>query len=89
MAGRAKQFTTAGGAQSIHAEEITIHALVLTPAAAAVTCDIKENGTGGTVVLSLQAAANGNSVVVRGPIQIRAPYLSAIVGAGGSLTVVM
>lgn len=89
--GRARQFTTAGGALAIGTGEQIIRGLILTPAAAAATCDIKEKGTGGTVVLSLQAAANGNSTVVLFPggLAIQDPFLSAIVGAGATLTVVM
>jgi hypothetical protein len=60
--------------------------LVLTPAAAVAACDIKEGGTGGTVVLSVQAAANGGSVQV-GPFRIKDPFISALTGAGAKLSV--
>ena len=40
------------------------HAVViLTPAAALSTVDVRQNGSGGTVIMSLQAAASGVSVV--------------------------
>jgi hypothetical protein len=84
--GRATQFTTAGGAQALGLGDGP-RTFVVTPAAAAVVVSIKEGGTGGPVVLTLQAAANGASVVV-GPFQIRDPFLSAISGAGGFLTVI-
>jgi hypothetical protein len=89
MIGRARQFTQAGGAVAIATGEVIVRKLILTPGAAAATCDIKEKGTGGTVVLSLSAPANGPSTFIDGPIAIQDPYLSAIAGAGASLTVVM
>lgn len=56
---------------------------VLTPAAAAVTAVIREGGVSGTIVMSLQAAANGNSVVVTppGPMPLNNPHVT-LTGAG-------
>lgn len=82
--GRATQFSSAGAIAT--GERLCL--FILTPAAAAATCSIKEGGTGGSVVLSLSAPANGASVQV-GPIQIRDPYLSAIAGASATFHVVM
>jgi hypothetical protein len=39
-----------------------LHSVTLTPAAAASTVDVRD-GSGGAIILSLQAAANGSSVV--------------------------
>ena len=36
--------------------------IVLTPAAAVATAVVREGGSGGTIILALQAAANGASV---------------------------
>jgi hypothetical protein len=60
-----------------------IHGFVLTPAAAAVTAVIRENGSGGTIVMSLQAPANGGSVVVTpaAPMTIVDPHVT-LGGAG-------
>jgi hypothetical protein len=61
--------------------KITIHGLVLTPAAAAATAVIRENGSGGTIRMSLQAAASGGSVIVNVPFQIADPHVT-LGGAG-------
>jgi hypothetical protein len=60
-AAKPKHFTASG---DISVGPAVLHGFVLTPAAAVVTAVIRENGSGGTIVMSLQAAANGNSVVV-------------------------
>lgn len=41
---------------------VFVHSVVLTPAAAVATLVLKTNGSSGTTKLTLQAAANGNSV---------------------------
>lgn len=84
MISRLEKFTSAG---AIGTGEVCASQIILSPAAAVATAEIKEGGTGGTVVLTLQAAANGGSVVVSGPIRIRDPYLSTLSGAGASLSV--
>ncbi len=81
--GRATKFTSTGSLGAGNIEALYI----LTPGSTAALVDIKEGGTGGTVVLSLQAAANGNSVQI-GPLTIENPYLSAISGTGASLSIV-
>lgn len=72
----------------------TLHSVVLTPAAAVATLDIRD-GSGGAVLLSLQAAANGSSVIwaagsPRGQ-EAGLPFGSSIhatlAGAGASVTV--
>jgi hypothetical protein len=40
-----------------------LQSIVLSPAAAVATLDVRLDGSGGAVVLTLQAAANGASVV--------------------------
>jgi hypothetical protein len=56
---------------------------VLTPAAAVATAVIREGGSGGTIVMSLQAAASGASVVVAfaDPMVIADPHVT-LGGAG-------
>jgi hypothetical protein len=81
--GRATKFTATGALGLGNIECF----LILTPGSTAALADIKEGGTGGTVVLSLSAAANGPSVQV-GPITIADPFLSAISGTGASLSIV-
>jgi hypothetical protein len=82
MTGAAKpqHFTATGNIASGPAE---IWGFVLTPAAAAVTAVIREGGASGTIVMSLQAAANGNSVVVAPgvPMPIMDPHVT-LTGAG-------
>ncbi len=53
MIGSPVQFTTAGGAQSIAPGETIISGVILTPAGAVATCDIRKGGAGGTIRLSL------------------------------------
>ncbi len=43
----------------------SIRSVTLTPAAALSTLVIRESGSGGTIIASLQAAASGNSAQVR------------------------
>lgn len=63
-------------------------AAILTPAAAAATCQIKRNN-GGTVILDGQAAANGNSMVFTPNWGLvyggAAPCLSATVAGTGAV----
>jgi hypothetical protein len=54
-----------------------LRSVILTPAAAIATLDIRLDGSGGTVVASLQAAASGNSVV-----WAAAPRQAGVAGAG-------
>jgi len=86
MIGRLRQLTATADIQAT--AEVTLLALVLTPAAAAASAVIREGGSGGTVVLTLNAAANGSAVVVPGPIAIRGPHLT-LSGAGALFHVVM
>lgn len=66
---------TIGGAR------LPIQGFVLTPAAAVATAVIKKGGSGGTTVISLQAAANGASVVCNIPITIEDAHVT-LAGAG-------
>jgi len=77
---RPQHFTATG---NISVGPATIWGFVLTPAAATATAVIRENGSGGTIVMSLQAAANGNSVVVafEGPMPLMDPHVT-LGGAG-------
>src|SRR5262245_29025983 len=59
--------------------------VVLTPAAAVATVVIRDGGAGGTTRLSLQAAANGNSVVwtsIGDPMTFGTDVHTTIAGAG-------
>lgn len=77
---RPKHFTGTG---DISAGPAVLWGFVLTPAAAAVTAVIREGGSGGTIVMSLQAAANGASVVVAfaAPMVFNDPHVT-LGGAG-------
>lgn len=79
-----KQYTAAG-ALSTSAASIEIMVVLVAGAGAAARATIKENGASGTTVMEL-AAVQGT---MSNPfcLQIRQPYLSAITGAGASLTV--
>ncbi len=85
MAGRLSQFSAT--ADIVATIEVTLLAIVLTPAAANASAVIREGGSGGTVVLTLNAVANGSAVVVPGPISIRGPHLT-LSGAGALFHVV-
>ena len=84
-AGRPKHFT---GTADISVGPATLHRLVLTPAAAVATAVIREGGSGGTIVMALQAAANGGSVIFEGPITIMDPHVT-LGGAGVLFSAVM
>lgn len=86
--GRCSQFTQAGGNAAIEVGTVVLFAVVLTPAAAAATCNIREGGVGGTIVLSLSAPVSGQSVVIPVPITIKDPAVTDIVGAGATVNVV-
>jgi len=86
MIGRLKQFSATG--DIVATAETMLLALVLTPAAANASAVIREGGSGGTVVLTLNAVASGSAVVVPGPIAIRGPHLT-LSGAGALFHVVM
>lgn len=64
---------------------LPLQGFVLTPAAAVATAVVREGGSGGTIVLSLQAAANGASVVVPIPCVIANPHVT-LGGAGALFT---
>lgn len=85
MIGRPQQFNAT--ADIVATAETTLLALILTPAAANAAAVIREGGSGGTVVLTLNAVANGSAVVVPGPIVIRGPHLT-LSGAGALFHVV-
>jgi hypothetical protein len=85
MLGKPKELTATG---DIHSGPAVIHGVTLTPAAAVATAVIREGGAGGTVVLSLQAAANGGSVVVPLCLSIQNPHLT-LAGAGALFTAVL
>lgn len=85
MLGRLQQFSGTGDIAA--AVEARLFSLILTPAAVAASAVIREGGSGGTVVLTLNAAANGSAVVVQGPIVIRGPHLT-LSGAGALFSVV-
>jgi hypothetical protein len=74
-----------------------LNSVILTPAAAVSTVDVRLDGSGGTVVLSLQAAASGSSVVWRASDQqygqagagvaFAGPLHVTLSGAGASVSV--
>jgi hypothetical protein len=74
-----------------------LNSVILTPAAAVSTVDIRLDGSGGTVVASLQAAASGNSVIWRASDQqygqagagvaFPGPLHVTLAGAGASVAV--
>jgi hypothetical protein len=84
--GRARQLNATGDIQA--AQEVILQAVILTPAAAASSAAIREGGSGGTVVLTLNAVANGASVWCQIPFAIRAPHLT-LSGAGALVTVLL
>ena len=65
-----------------------IDSVVLTPAAAVATAVVRENGSGGTIILALQAAANGGSVqhIFRGLVYSGQLHVT-LAGAGVQATV--
>lgn len=73
---------TGGGAR-------VLRSVVLTPAAAAATLDVRD-GSGGAIIASLQAAANGNSaiwsVVDRAGVPFTTAIHATIAGASASAT---
>ena len=79
---RPQHFTATG---DIHAEAATCWGFILTPAAAVATAVIREGGSGGTIVMALQAAANGASVVVTPPrpMPLKNPHVT--LGGAGAL----
>lgn len=79
-----KQYTAAG-ALSTSTASIEIMVVLTAGAGADARATIKEGGASGTTVMDL-AAAQG-SMTDSFCLQIRQPYLSAITGAGASLTV--
>lgn len=87
--GRWQQFLQSGGAQAIATGNMILLSLRLTPAAAAAVVDIKEGGSGGAVVLSMSAAANGNSDFLEVAFAIKDPYISTFTGAGAKLSVLI
>jgi hypothetical protein len=67
-----------------------IGAVVVTPAAAVATLVLHDNTSAtGTVLLSLQAAANGGSVVFDTPIAFSVGVYANIGGAGAAAYVVL
>jgi hypothetical protein len=85
MIGRLQQLSATG--DIVATAEVTLLAVVLSPAAANASAIVREGGSGGTVVLTLNAVANGSSVVIPGPIAIRGPHLT-LSGAGALFHVV-
>jgi hypothetical protein len=65
-----------------------LHGAILTPAAAVATAVIRENGSGGTIRVSLQAAANGSSVVAELHMPIQDPHVT-LGGAGVLFTALL
>ena len=59
----------------ITTQDAILHAVTLTPAAAASTVTVRAGGSGGTVILTLAAPASGNSSVVSG---LRVPCADGI-----------
>jgi hypothetical protein len=74
-----------------------LHSVVLTPGNALATVDVRLDGSGGSVVASLQAAANGNSVAWRAVgkargvagngVRFPGPLHLTLVGTGASVSV--
>jgi hypothetical protein len=67
---------TATGDIDTSGARVPIAGFVLTPAAAVATAVVRKGGSGGTIVLSLQAAANGASVVCDIPSTIESPHVT-------------
>jgi hypothetical protein len=66
-----------------------IHGLILTPAAAVATAVLREGGVSGAIRVSLQAAANGPSLVVdAGSMPIRDPHVT-LAGVGVNFTALL
>jgi hypothetical protein len=55
-----KKISATGDVYTVHR---VLRSVILSPAAAAATLDVRLDGSGGTVVATLQAAANGNAVI--------------------------
>jgi hypothetical protein len=83
--GKPKELTATG---SIASGPAVIYGFTLTPAAAVATAVIREGGGAGTVVMTLQAAANGGSVVVTLCMNIQDPHVT-LAGAGALFTAVL
>ena len=91
------QLTKAAATGNVVTGPGQLHSVILTPAAAVATVDVRLDGSGGTVVASLQAAANGGSVVwqavgeARGAagngVRFGGPLHLTIAGASASVTV--
>jgi hypothetical protein len=64
----------------------TLYGVALTPAAALATLDVRDS-SGGTVVLSLQAAANGSSVIWQASNQRRGELAGILVGSSLHATI--
>ena len=65
-----------------------LHGAILTPAAAVATAVIREGGASGNIRVSLQAAANGSSVVVPLHMPIQDPHVT-LGGAGALFTALL
>jgi len=63
MATQLKHPTTISATGNVTTTQTSIRTVVLTPAAAVATLVLRDGGSGGTVILNLQASANGDSVV--------------------------
>lgn len=79
-------FTATGDVGGANGGEIDT--VVLTPAAAIATLVLRENGSAGAIILSLQAAASGGSVVLPACDLAYSGQLHATVGGAGALAMV-
>jgi hypothetical protein len=74
-----------------------LHSIILTPGSTASSVDVRLDGSGGSVVASLQAAANGSSVAWRAVgrargvagngVRFPGPLHLTLAGTGASVTV--
>lgn len=83
---RAIQLNAAGSIKS-QDSTYTVTFVLTAGAGAAARAMIRENGSGGTDVLEISAAAGTSSAPIT--FDIRKPYLQAISGAGATLTAIL
>lgn len=87
MATRLTKVTATG---DVETRKGYLKSIILTPAAAVSTLDVRLDGSGGTVVASLQAAANGASAIWESGDDDGVPFGGALhatlAGVGASAT---
>lgn len=83
------QITEVTATGTVKSTKTKVRLYILTPVGAITTAVIRDGGAGGTVRMSLQAAANGQSVVVSVPDgqPFGTDVHATLAGAGGLLYV--